>query len=391
MNGKMFGVNIATGTFGQSNDSGTLPGILNTTYKYSVNPLEYQYYASKGLNLFRLGFMWERVQPKALGSLSMIDIAGIKAMLDQVQAVGGKAILDMHNYGRFYNVPLVVGDETLANVWSQLVSEFMNHPALFAYELMNEPHDLSGDGSTWASIAQTVVDAIREKDKNTYIIVGGYNWQHGDNWEASNPTFPLADSVNRIYYACHTYFDGDESGGYWFGTPSDSVGTGRITGSGNFIDWLQKNNQLGIATEYGIPYGLSATTPLKTEWFPVLDDFLNTLNTSPHIVGGTAWAGGEWWGNYNLTIEPYDAPISFTKDRESMTIYQKYPSTLMDSTSTSTSIPVSTSTPISVPMPTPTPSPQPDLSSVSLDITSLNSLIADGSVILKKVRSLLNV
>lgn len=55
---KPFGVNLAGAEFGSPN----FPGTYNTDYTYPTAD-ELDYYKSKGLNLIRMPFSWERIQP----------------------------------------------------------------------------------------------------------------------------------------------------------------------------------------------------------------------------------------------------------------------------------------------------------------------------------------
>ncbi|HYM85665.1 MAG TPA: glycoside hydrolase family 5 protein, partial [Pseudoxanthomonas sp.] len=61
---KYAGVNLAGAEFNSSKKPGTL-------YKDYTYPSEsdYAYYASKGMNVIRLPFLWERLQPQANGAL----------------------------------------------------------------------------------------------------------------------------------------------------------------------------------------------------------------------------------------------------------------------------------------------------------------------------------
>jgi len=99
---RLWGVNWNGAEFGGS----TWPGTLNTNYLYPADAARGQYFLSKGLTLVRLPFDWERVQNQALGPLSEPDIAGLMSVLDVAWRTEQLVILDMHNFGRYYDNPL---------------------------------------------------------------------------------------------------------------------------------------------------------------------------------------------------------------------------------------------------------------------------------------------
>jgi len=223
-------------------------------------------------------------------------------MLDSAQAAGQMVILDMHNYARYYGNPMGQNDAAkFADVWSRLAQEFGSHPALYGYELMNEPHDLPNGSTTWASLAQAGTNAVRTKDQSHWVLVPGYGWQTATSWPDNNPTLNVQDSAGKLLYAAHLYFDSDYTGTYAKSYTADgaspSMGSDRLQ---PFFTWLASRNARGILTEYGVPDN-------DPRWLTVLDGFLSALDTNPRIVGGTYWAAGPWWGSYPLSVEPTGA------------------------------------------------------------------------------------
>ena len=310
---KQFGVSIAGAEFGDSR----LPGTMNVDYVYGADASRQAYFAGKGLKLVRFPFRWERVQPVARGPLSAADVAGIRSMLDTAQAAGQQVILDLHNYGRYYGAVLTRGDAPrLADVWTRLAETFRGHPALYGYELMNEPHDQPDGADAWAHLAQTATNAIRKVDQKTWVLVPGYGWQNARFWPDNNATLDVRDPAGKVLYAAHQYFDGDGTGTYRYGYDADkaypSIGIDRIQ---PFLDWLGVRNARGVMTEYGVPGN-------DSRWLTVLDTFLAELDRDPRLLGGTYWAAGPWWGTgYPLSVEPVNG-----QDRPQMAVLSKYPS-----------------------------------------------------------------
>jgi endoglucanase len=307
---KLYGVNISGGEFGEN----SLPGVMDKDYIYPNSNKDLQYFADKGIKLIRLPIRWERVQHAPYGPLHEPDIREIMKIFAIAERHDMKVILDLHNFARFYGTALTIDDAgKLADVWKKLAIVFGNDPALYGYELMNEPHDLPGGSNAWAQIAQITIQEIRKVDSKTMILVPGYNWQSARTWTEDNPHFPLKDPGNNIIYTAHIYFDSNESGRYAksFDEEAQNIQIG-VNRSADFREWLSKNNLKGMFTEFGVPDS-------DQRWMSAMDIFLESINTDSHIIGALYWSGGPWWKNYPLSIEPKNGV-----DRPQMQILEKY-------------------------------------------------------------------
>jgi endoglucanase len=309
---KDFGVNISGAEFGESH----LPGVLGTDYIYPSDAWRMSYFSGRGLKLVRIPFRWERLQPTAFGQLSAPDVAGLTAIVNAAHAAGAKVILDMHNYGRYYNTPLTEADAAkLDDAWTRLARSFADNPGVYGYELMNEPHDLPEGLDGWNVLAQSATTAIRGVDTRALVIVPGYQWQGAWTWTQWNSTLQVSDPANHMLYSAHQYFDPDGSGTYSNTYAADgaypTIGVDRLQ---PFENWLTAHNAHGILTEYGVP-------DTDSHWLAVLDNFQAALNGASNIQGGTYWSAGPWWGSYPLSVEPAGGA-----DAPQMAILQKYPS-----------------------------------------------------------------
>jgi endoglucanase len=307
----LWGVNYSAAEFGAS-----VPGTLGTDYIYPADGARNTYFASRGLRLVRLPIKWERLEHQAYGPLSQTDLNGVRQVLDGAAAANMKVIVDLHNFGRYYGAPLTVADASkLANFWQQLSAALRGHPALYGYELMNEPHDLPDGGVGWAAIAQSAADGVRQSDTSAWLLVPGYGWQTATFWTSNNPTLNIHDSANHLEYAAHLYFDSDYSGQYVKSYDADGAYPGiGVDRAQPFLAWLSAHAARGVFTEYGVPGN-------DTRWLTVLDNFLKTAWNNTSVMGGTYWSAGPWWGSYPLSVEPINSA-----DRPQMAILSKYPS-----------------------------------------------------------------
>ncbi|MEJ5169774.1 MAG: cellulase family glycosylhydrolase, partial [Fimbriimonadales bacterium] len=133
------GVNLAGAEFGEV-APGRL-GVFGRDYIYPTQD-EVRYFVSRGMNLFRIPFRWERLQPKPNAEFDAAEAARLRTIVRAVTSAGAVAVLDPHNYGRYYGrtigspeVPLAA----FADFWKRLAREFGKDQRVW-FGLMNEPH-----------------------------------------------------------------------------------------------------------------------------------------------------------------------------------------------------------------------------------------------------------
>src|SRR5579864_9137004 len=174
------GVNLSGAEFGENQ----IPGTFNHDYTYN-SETSFRYFAAKNLGLIRLPVRWERLQPAPSGPLDAGNLALLKGDVAWAAAHGAKVIVDIHNYGRYrmnengklneYVIDNVYGGVTkvsradLADFWGRMSKEFRDEPAVYAYDLINEPHDMGS--ADWKAISQAAVMAIRLNGDNKLIMV----------------------------------------------------------------------------------------------------------------------------------------------------------------------------------------------------------------------------
>lgn len=118
-------------------------------------------------------------------------------------------VLDLHNaLGRQYG-----GDSRLwqeqyfqdrfVALWQEIVRRFRDHPAVAAYELINEPEPPNDDFAVWNKLHQRTVAAIRKLDPQKAIIVDSVGYARPQNFSG----LELTGDPNTVY-SFHNYQPG---------------------------------------------------------------------------------------------------------------------------------------------------------------------------------------
>lgn len=321
-----FGVNLSGGEF-----SNYYPGLYGSNYAYPTDK-DLDYFKSKNLKLIRFPFRWERIQRELGGPLYSDDLEKMKAFVKSAEDRNMPVILDMHNFGRrvqdnkvgevlISNNAGCVKPEYLANVWKKIASEFKSYKNIWAYDIMNEPYNMT-TSTPWFDIAQEVIYAIREVDTVTTIMISGDRFSSPTHWmQTSDNLKNLIDPSKNLVFQAHLYFDYSQAGTYMlYGNPSTyaqemaTPQTG-VTRMKPFVDWLKTNNLRGFVGEYGIP---DDSVDID-KWSVVLQNMLQYL--SDNKVPGTYWSAGSRWGNYRLSVQPTD---DYTVDRPQMNVLKNF-------------------------------------------------------------------
>jgi Cellulase (glycosyl hydrolase family 5) len=277
-----FGVNFSGGESSNKN--------------YPTNANYWQYYNQKGLNLIRVPFLWDYVQPTpGSGTLDSGAMASLDSVVSLAAARGMEVILDMHNYDsrKVGGTSYLIGSTTVTNamyqqVWQLLAAHFASKAGVYGYDIMNEPH---GDAGTWVSTtAQYGVNGVRQSDTTHYVIVEGDDYAGSQDWWANNENLNITDSANLLIYSAHSYWDSAHSGAYAGTYDSNNEyptrGVDQVT---PFVYWLSLKGAKGYIGEFGVPNNVASP---DYRWNVALDNFLYYLNSNG--VSGTLW------GTYNL-------------------------------------------------------------------------------------------
>jgi endoglucanase len=300
------GVNLSGAEFTES----VLPGRHGVDYLYPT-PESLDYYRAKGLTLIRLPFRWERLQPEAYGPLDGAERRRLDTVVMAAHQRGMQVILAPFGSARYYGDVIgsaEVPSDAFADFWQRLATQYRDNPGVWAYGLMNEPYDTDG---RWPEAAQAAVDAIREVDPERLVLVPGDHWSDAHLWMKHNASLDIQDPAGNLMYEAHVYFDSDHSGRYDRSYDDEGayewIGVDRVR---PFVEWCKSRGRRCFIGEYGTPGD-------DPRWLEVLGKFLAYLDE--HMIGGTYWAGGPWWGDYPLSVEPRQG-----RDRPQMAVLMRH-------------------------------------------------------------------
>jgi len=289
------GVNLAGLDFGQNN----LPGTYNKDY---TNPTtaEADYYIGKGMNIFRVPFLWERLQPQQNGELNTVYLGYLDTFVKYATSKGAFVLLDPHNYARYFGQ--IIGSAQVpvtafADFWSKLATYYKSNTRVI-FGLMNEPNTMSTE--QWLTGANAAIAAIRATGATQKIFVPGNAWTGAWSWEQNWYGTPNAevmkgvkDPLGNFVFEVHQYMDADHSG-----TSENCVSP--TIGSQDlqvFTSWLRTNKYTGFLGEWA-----GGRNQVCYQAIQDIEQYLD--NNNDVWVGWTWWSGGPWWGDYIYALDP---------------------------------------------------------------------------------------
>lgn len=292
---KYAGVNLAGAEFKPKR----LPGKAFKDYTFPTGK-QLAYFADRGMNVIRLPFLWERLQPDLMAPLDRTQLKYIKSTVKLIKKHKMSVVLDLHNFGRYRGKEVgteAVPDAAFANVWTQLAEAFANDPDVI-FGLMNEPAKIPAD--RWARSAAAGIVAIRNAGAKNLVLVPGTYYSGAHSWRSTLKGVSNAqglagfkDPANNFAFEAHQYFDDDFSGTSET-CRSPTVGAEALKG---VTEWLRAQGRKGFLGEFG--------TSTNSTCLEALRGTLAFMQQNSDVwIGWTYWAAGGWWGNYAFSVEP---------------------------------------------------------------------------------------
>jgi endoglucanase len=284
------GVNLSGLEFGGA----TYPGVLNTDYVMPTDA-EINYYASEGMNIIRLPFDWERLQPVLNGPLDQSYLSLLDHVVSYAASKGITVDLDPHNYGLYRGQAIgtaAVSNAAFANLWSQIATHYANTPNVI-FGLMNEPYEQTA--AQWVTSANAAIAAIRATGAGQEILVPGTNYDVGSNWTTTDnmsAMLGIVDPKMNFAYEIHQYFN--EAGGANYSVDSTDAGVDYLSA---VTAWAQAAGARLFLGEFGVTTASDSLTAAQ--------NMLNYLSQHTNVWQGiTEWGGGPWWGSYPYATDP---------------------------------------------------------------------------------------
>ena len=289
------GVSLAGAEFA----AGSLPGNYGSDYMYPTTD-SVKYYKEKGMNIVRLPFLWERLQPTLNEPFDAAELSRLVSFVKTVTLSGETVLLDPHNYARYRGNVIgsgAVPESAFADLWRRLASQFKGNERVI-FGLMNEPNSMPSE--QWLSAANAALAAIRTAHASNVVFVPGNAWTGTHSWNESwygTPNSVVMKGINdpghNFVFEVHEYLDGDASGGS-ADCASATIGVERMQ---DFTNWLRTNGYRGFLGEIGA--GANDTCD------QAVSNTLAFVRSNADVwTGWTWWAGGPLWGNYMYSIEP---------------------------------------------------------------------------------------
>ena len=282
------GVNLAGAEFAKIGGRWRWPNVANLDY-----------YLSKGFNVFRVPFKWNRLQPTLDGPLDRDALDGLDVLIRRATAAGAVILLDAHDYGRrdgqiIAQAGSTVGAAPFASFWGLLATRYKANPHVW-YNLMNEPHDQDPMANLAAQNAACA--AIRAAGATSKVLFSGSAWSGAHSWlKTANAKVMLLvrDPGNNYAFDAHQYLDKRYNGGSLVAVPGLGA---RVLN--DIYGWASENRKKIFLGEFAA--GPNAASLAE------LDALLSFMVRHKDVfIGATYFAGGGTWGKSVGSADPVE-------------------------------------------------------------------------------------
>ena len=312
--GPFQGVNLC----GAEYTSNQVPGANGVNYAFPTGE-QTSYYVEKGMNIIRLPFLWERLQPSMYGTFDPIYLSLLQSSVAALRAAGATVLLDVHNYNRrkivagdtgsTAGIGAIANGETttfvpvasFADLWTRLADLFKGDQGV-VFGLMNEPtgaYDSYGGPMTsaqWVINANAAITAIRATGAQNWITCPGNFYTGAWSWTTStdnNNTGPASstnavamlnvkDSLNKTVIEVHQYFDAN----YYQGKSQDCVTNNGAELLSDVTSWAKTNGKKLFLGEFGSGNNSTCQSAVAGSTQGVLQYMQSNSDV---------WTGWTWW------------------------------------------------------------------------------------------------
>lgn len=298
----LMGVNLPSAAFGPHIKKGGPRGKHGHDYSYPISTYtpgykNTEYFLQRGMNSFRLGFIWERLQPTLDREFDPVEFGRLRDTVAELTRQGAWLVLNPHNYARYEGE--LVGSQhaeipRFAELWSRLATAFGENPRVI-FGLMNEPHGIEAD--TWVKAANAAIDAIRRTGARNLVLVPGINYSSSRHWQDDRngeALLQIRDPLDHVAFEAHIYLNASATG-VDPDCESETVGVERMQ---PFTDWLRAHRKIGFLGEFG-----GGRDPVCLAAIERMAAFMR--DNRDIYLGWSYWAAGPRWPpDYFTSIEP---------------------------------------------------------------------------------------
>lgn len=282
------GVNLAGAEFKAIGGRWKWPSTVNLNY-----------YLAKGFNIFRVPFLWQRLQLEPGAPLDESAMTGLDRIVELATSSGAVVMLDCHNYGRHDKTEIGSAGSpfsisAFANFWGRIARRYRRNTLVW-YNLMNEPHDQ--DPMLNLAVQNAACASIRRAGATSKVLFSGIDWSGAKSWISSkNGKVMLGarDPANNFAFDVHQYLERAHISADLKDVPG--IGSRILS---DVYDWAKTNNRRILLGEFGVN-----SDPRS---MPEVEAMLAFMAARTDVfIGATYFAGGGTWGKNPNSADPID-------------------------------------------------------------------------------------
>lgn len=232
-------------------------------------------------------------------------------VIDQAQANGLNAIINIHHYDGINRNPAAHRDRYLA-LWNQIATRYQQQPRSVYFELLNEPNDTGDnrlDAAAWNSLLADGLAVVRQTNPDRPVIVGPSPWNGW--WNINSLELPEDENLIGTFH----YYDpfqfthqgaewvqGSDAwlGTTWAGTPAERAA---IDNAFDAIEtWADNENVPIFLGEFGA-YQPAAMDD-RARW----TDYIRSA-AEQRDFSWASWEFGAGFGAYDRNAMQWIEPI----------------------------------------------------------------------------------